>query len=309
MAYTWDKANENAPSRRPTQYFEMFANRGIFHEGWYACTSPPSPPWLMGTVKLPEDVVNGYKWELYNLKEDFSQADDLAAKMPDKLREMKELFLVEATKYQVFPLDNSVLPRLLTPRPSATAGRTEFNYSGVIAGLPPSDAPSIMNRSYTITANVEVPESGDGMIVTLGGRFGGFGLYLLKGKPVFTYNALDMVRFKWEGQEALSPGKHTIVFDFKYDGPGFGKGGTGVLKVDDKEIARKQIPQSIPFLMTIDETFDVGMDLRTAVDDKDYQVPFRFNGKIAKVSIKVGPEQLAEAERKAAQKQLVRATD
>lgn len=310
MAYTWDKANENAPSRRQTQYFEMFANRGIFHDGWYACTTPPAPPWLLGTAKLPEDVVNGYKWELYNLAEDFSQSNDLAEKMPDKLREMKERFLVEATKYQVFPLDNSVLPRLLTPRPSATAGRTEFNYTGVIAGLPPSDAPSIMNRSYTITANVDVPEGGgDGMIVTLGGRFGGFGMYLLKGKPVFTYNALGLARFKWVGEESLAAGKHTLVFDFKYDGPGFGKGGTGVLKVDDKELVVNQIPKSIPFLMTIDETFDIGMDLRTPVDDKDYQVPFRFSGKISKVTVKVGPEQLAEAERKAAKDRLVRATD
>ena len=122
MAYTWDKANANAPSARKTQYFEMFGNRAIYHEGWVAATTPPAPPWLMGTAKMP-DVVNGYKWELYNIAEDFSQSNDLAAKMPDKLRQMQELFLMEATKYNVFPLDNSILARVLTPRPSATAGR------------------------------------------------------------------------------------------------------------------------------------------------------------------------------------------
>src|SRR5215472_5544293 len=195
MAYTWDEANATKASTRTTQYFEMFANRAIYHDGWIAATTPPVPPWLLATVKLPDDVVNGYKWELYNLKEDYSQFNDLAAKMPDKLREMQEAFLVEATKYNVFPLDNSVLPRIIAPRPSATAGRTVFTYSGQMAGLPSTDSPSILNKSYSITAEVEVPESGQGMIVTEGGRFGGYGLYLLKGKPVFTYNALDLERF------------------------------------------------------------------------------------------------------------------
>jgi arylsulfatase len=277
----------------------MFANRGIYHDGWYACTTPPAPPWLLGTVKLPEDVVNGYKWELYNLKEDYSQYNDLAAKMPDKLRDMKEAFLVEATKYNVFPLDNSVLPRVIAPRPSATAGRTVFTYSGEVAGLPASDAPSILNRSYTITAEIEVPKGGEGMIVTLGGRFGGYGLYVLKGKPVFVYNFLDLERFRWEGPEALAPGKHTLVFDFKYDGPGFGKGGAGVFSVDGKEVASKKMPHTIAFLMaSMDETFDVGLDLRTPVDDKDYQVPFRFTGKIAKLTFKLGPEQLSAVQKK-----------
>jgi arylsulfatase len=309
MAYTFDKANADAPSTRKTQYFEMFANRGICHDGWYACTTPPAPPWLLGTAKLPDDVVNGYKWELYNLKEDYSQFNDLAAKMPDKLREMQEAFLVEATKYNVFPLDNSVLPRLIAPRPSATAGRTVVTYSGEMPGLPMSDAPSILNRSYTITAEVEVPEGGEGMIVTLGGRFGGYGLYLLKGKPVFTYNAVDLERFRWEGPDALAPGKHTIVFDFKYDGPGFGKGGTGVFSVDGKEVANKKVPHTIPFIMTVDETFDVGSDLRTPVDDKDYQTPFHFNGKISKLTFKLGEEQLTEADRKVIRTKLAAAKD
>ena len=174
-------------------------------------------------------------------------------------------------------------------------------------GLPDSDAPSILNKSYTITAEVDIPsgstvgragsqEAVEGMIVTLGGRFGGYGLYLLKGKPVFVYNFLDLERFRWEGKDALTPGKHTVVFDFKYDGPGFGKGGTGVLKVDDKEVATNKVPHTIPFLMTIDETFDVGADTRTPVDDKDYQVPFRFTGKLNKLTYKLGPVQLTSEE-------------
>ena len=125
------------------------------------------------------------------------------------------------------------------------------------------------------------------MIVTLGGRFGGYGLYVLKGKPVFLYNFVDLERFRWEGQQALSPGKHTIVFDFKSDGPGFGKGGTGVLKVDDKEVADKKVSHTIPFLMAIDETFDVGVDTRTPVDDEDYQVPFRFTGKLDSLTVQL----------------------
>ena len=146
-----------------------------------------------------------------------------------------------------------------------------------------------MNKSYTITAEFEVPQGGaEGMIATMGGRFGGYGLYLLKGKPVFTYNMLDLERFRWEAPQALAPGKHTVVFDFKYDGPGFGKGGTGVFSVDGKEVATKKMPHTIPFLMAIDETFDIGADTRTGVDDKDYQLPFRFTGKLAKVTFKLG---------------------
>lgn len=285
----------------------MFGNRAIYHDGWIAATTPPAPPWLMGSVKLPE-VVNGYKWELYNIAEDYSESNDLAASNPSKLRELQELFLVEATKYNVFPLDNLVLTRLVTPRPSATAGRTQFTYSGEMAGMPIGDAPSILNKSYTISADVEVPQGGgEGMLATLGGRFGGYGLYLLKGKPVFTYNFVDLERFRWEGQQALTPGKHSIVFDFTYEGPGYGKGGTGVLRVDDKEVASRKVPHTIPFLMAIDETFDV--DTRTGVDDNDYQVPFRFTGKLAKLTFKLGPTQLTSDDHAVIQQALARAHD
>ena len=293
MKYTWDKANANAPSTRTTQYFEMFGNRAIYHDGWVAATPPPQPPWLMGTGKMPE-VLNGYRWELYNIANDYSENNDLAAKYPDKLKELQELFLVEAQKYQVFPLDNSILARILAPRPSAVAGRTEFSYAGEISGVPEGNAPNIIGKSFSITAEVEIPQGGaEGMLNTLGGRFGGYGLYMVKGKPVFTYNLLAVERFRWEGQEAVTPGKHTIVFDFKYDGPGMAKGGTGVLSMDGKEIARKAIPHTIPALMTIDESFDVGVDTRTGVDDNDYQPPFRFTGKLAKLTINLKPEPMS----------------
>ena len=294
MAYTFDKANSNAPSTRRTQYFEMVGNRAIYHDGWIAATTPPEPPWDLGFGKFP-DVVNGYTWELYKLADDFSEANDLAAKMPDRLRDMKELFMVEAAKYSVFPLDNSFTARAATQRPSATAGRTVFTYSGESSGLPYSSAPDIAGKSYSITAEVEIPQGGaEGMINTLGGRGGGHGLYLLKGKPVFVYNFFDVERFRWESPAALAPGKHTVVFDFKYDGPGFGKGGTGVLSVDGKEVASRTIPHTIPFVETIYETFDVGVDTRTGVDDDDYQPPFRFTGKIDKLTVKLVPLNAAE---------------
>src|SRR6476620_5933912 len=298
MAYTFDSANANVPSKRDTQYFEMFGNRALYHDSWIATTVPPQPPWLMGTATMP-DVLTGYKWEIYNIAEDFSENNDLGAKNPDKLKELQGLFMDEARKYQVLPLDNSILARLLAPRPSATAGRTEFTYSGEVSGVPDGNAPNLLTRSYSITAEVEIPAEGaEGMLNTLGGRFGGYGLYLVKGKPVFTYNLLALEKFRWQGPQALTAGKHTILFDFKYDGPGMGKGGTGVLSVDGKEVASKTIPHTVPALMTIDESFDVGVDTRTSVDDKDYQPPFRFTGKLNKLTIKLEPPNRTAEEEK-----------
>jgi arylsulfatase A-like enzyme len=309
MAYTFDSANANVPSKRDTQYFEMFGNRALYHDSWIATTVPPQPPWLMGTVKMP-DVLTGYKWELYNIADDFSENNDLGAKNPDKLKELQGLFMDEARKYQVLPLDNSILERILAPRPSATAGRTEFTYSGEVSGLPDGNAPNLLTRSFSITAEVEIPTKGaEGMLNTLGGRFGGYGLYLVKGKPVFTYNLLALEKFRWEGPQALTPGKHTVLFDFKYDGPGMGKGGTGVLSVDGKEVARKTIPHTVPALFTIDESFDVGVDTRTGVDDKDYKPPFRFTGKLDKLTIKLGPNQMMAEDQKAKAEAIARVND
>jgi arylsulfatase A-like enzyme len=306
MGYTFDKAHADAPSKRDTQYFEMVGNRAIYHDGWIAATTPPAAPWLLATGKLP-DLETGYKWELYNIAKDYSESDDLAAKMPDKLKEMQGLFNTVAAENNVFPLDNSGFSRLLTPRPSATAGKTQFTYVGENVGIPVGNAPSILDRDYTITADITVPEGGaEGMIVTLGGRFGGYGLYLLHGKPVFDYNFLDLKQTRWEGgvtgedlfTRPLAPGKHHIVFDFKYDGPGLAKGGTGVLSVDGHELSKKTIEHTIPLLMSIDETFDVGADTRTPVDDS-YDVPFRFMGKIDKLTFDLGPSQIKETDKPA----------
>ena len=317
MAYTFDQANAAAPSKRDTQYFEMAANRGIYHDGWIANTTPFAPPWDLATGKLP-DVVNGYKWELYNIAEDYSQNNDLAAKNPDKLKEMQALFATEAARYNVFPLDNTAFSRLLDAAPERrrragpclpTRVRTPAFLSATLPASSTGTTPSAPRSA--------VPQGGaEGMIATLGGRFGGYALYLRKGKPVFVYNLLDLERFRWEGGvgardwlgSALKPGKHTIVFDFKYDGPGPGKGGTGVLTVDGKELARKTIEHTIPLMMTIDETFDVGVDTRTAVDDS-YTLPFRFTGAIDKLTFTLGPEQLTAADQKTAAEAVARAKD
>jgi arylsulfatase len=297
MAYTWDKSNANAPTRHATQYFEMLGNRAIYHDGWVACTIPATLPWELSSAP-PPDVITGYKWELYNVKEDPTQFNDLAARMPEKLKQMQSIFYLEAKKYNVLPLNNTTLQRWNSPRPNLTAGRTVFTYSGELIGVPASGAPDILNKSYTITAEVTIPEGGgEGMIVTEGGRFGGYGLFLSKGvlgvgrgKVVFLYNLLDLKRTAWEGPE-LSAGKHTIVFDFKSDGPGLGKGGTGVLYVDGKEVARNSMEHTTPITFPEDETFDIGQDTRTplALIEYRYDVPFKFTGKIDKLTFKLEP--------------------
>jgi arylsulfatase A-like enzyme len=296
MVYTFDKDNANAPSTHKVQYFEMASNRGIYNDGWYANTIPPIPPWELKAADLP---IEEYKWELYDLTKDYSQFNDLAATMPEKLKEMQALFAQEATKYNVYPLDNQAFARAITPRPSTVAGRTDFTYTGVNIGIPTGNAPNILNRSFKITADVDVPQGGgNGMIVTEGGRWAGYGLYILKGRPVFTYNLLELLVARWanDGDPPLAAGKHTIVFDFTYDGPGIAKGGTGVLKVDGRDVRILSIPKTIPFLIPPDESFDIGGDTRTGVNDQDYQVPFNFDGRIDKLTIHLGPTRLTENE-------------
>ena len=187
-----------------------------------------------------------------------------------------------------------------------------FVYSGEpVTGIPDNAAPNVLNTSYTITANIEVPQGGaDGAIVSEGGRFGGYGLYLLKGKPVFTWNVMGLNRVRWDGPEVLSPGKHTIEFDFKYDGRGFatlafndvsglGRSGTGTLTIDGKMASTQKMEHTTPILLPLDETFDIGSKTGTPVDDRDYQVPFAFTGKIDKLTISVEPPKLtAEDEKK-----------
>jgi len=294
MAYTFSKANADAPSTHKVQYFEMIANRGIYKDGWYANTTPPHGPWILNAPLPPIDQ---YKWELYNLKDDYTQYNDLSAQMPGKLKEMQALFLSEAKKYNVLPLQNTTFDRAISPRPSPLAGKSVYSYQGMVTGIPDGNSPSILDRSYKITADIEVPQGGgDGIIVTEGGRFGGYGLYLLKGKPVFLYNFLALERSRLAGDDVLTPGKHTIVYDFVYDGPGLGKGGKGTLAVDGKTVATLAIPHTVPLLSVADESFDVGADTRTGVNDADYQVPFGFNGKIDNVTFDLGPMQIMSPE-------------
>ncbi|HEX8798610.1 MAG TPA: sulfatase-like hydrolase/transferase, partial [Terriglobales bacterium] len=243
MAYTFDKANANAPSTHRTQYFEMLSVQGLYNDGWMLSAVPIRAPWQLAVAAV-EDPATAYKFELYDLKHDWTQYKDVAAANPQKVKEMTDLMFGEFAKYQVLPLDASASPRFVYPRPSLTAGRRVFTYTGeTVTGIPNGSQPSLLNTSYTITANIDLPQGGaDGIIINEGGRFGGYGLYLLKSKPVFVWNLLELKRIRWEGPEALPPGKHTIVFDFKYDGLGFatlafnnlsgiGRSGTGTLTV------------------------------------------------------------------------------
>jgi len=309
MAYTFDKANANAPSTHHTQYFEMMGDHALYHDGWIASTKVIRPPWeVIGPVN--QDPFNNVTWELYDLSKDWTQDNDVVAANPEKLKELKALFLEEARKYDVLPLDATVATRLVAPRPNITAGRSVFTYTRPMTGIPQGDSPLLLNCSYTITADVEIPDGGaEGMILTSGGRFGGYGFYLLKGKPVFLWNLVDLKRIRWEGPEALSPGKHTVEFDFKYDGigigtlafnnmSGIGQGGTGVLKVDGKEVATEKMEHTLPLIMQWDETFDIGSDTGTPVDDQDYQVPFKFTGKLSKLTIKIDRPQLTPEDEK-----------
>ncbi len=321
MAYTWDKASGNAPSRHTTQYFEMLGNRAIYRDGWIAATSPATLPWELSTKPAP-DVITGYQWELYNVGSlqtaDPTESNDLAATMPDKLKQMQELFYAEAAKHDVLPLDNTSLSRWNAPKPNLTGGRTVFTYSGPLTGIPNSGAPSILNKAYTITAEVTIPKGGaQGMIVTDGGRFGGYGLFLSKGvggvgrgKPVFLYNLLNLKRTVWAGPE-LGAGKHSIVFDYKPGAPGLGKGGTGVLYVDGKAVATNSMEHSTPITFPEDETFDIGSDTRTGVAmvEYRYEVPFKFTGTIAKLTFDLGPERVTAEEREQMKKTVARARD
>jgi arylsulfatase A-like enzyme len=311
MMYTFDKKNDNAPSTHKVQYFEMMGDHAIYNDGWIASTKVMRPPWdISGGVG--SDPAK-YPWELYDLRKDWTQSEDVADKYPDKLKEMQNLFWLEAKKHQVLPLDSTVVTRLITPRPSITAGRNVFTWTAPLTGTPNGDAPSILNASYNFKADVEIPQdSAEGMLITQGGRFGGYGFYLLKGKPVFLWNLVDLKRLRWEGPDVLSPGKHTLEFDFKYDGmgmgtlafnnmSGIGRSGIGVLKVDGKAVAEQKMERTIPFILQWDENLDVGADTGSPVDDKDYQVPFKFTGKINKITLtinrpKLSPEDVKKLE-------------
>jgi arylsulfatase A-like enzyme len=307
FAYTFDAKNAKAPSRHKTQYFEMFGQWALYDDGWLLSTKVNRAPWeAFGAANT--DPLNNQVFQLYNLDKDFSQVDDIAAQNPQKVKELREKFVAEAKKYQVFPLDASVAGRIVAPRPNITAGRTEFVYTRPMTGLPQGDSPFLLDASYTITADIEVPQGGaEGMILTSGGRFAGYGFYLLKGKPVFLWNMVDLERLKWEGSDALPPGRHTVEFDFKYEGlglgtlafnnmSGLGRPGTGTLKVDGKEVATKRMEKTLPMILQWDESFDIGSDTLTGVNDADYQPPFPLTAKLNKLTIKVDRPQLSPAD-------------
>jgi len=307
FAYTFKEENAKVPSEHKTQYFEMMGQWALYHEGWLLSTKVNRAPWEAFGVANP-DPLNNQVLELYDLNTDFSQSQNIADKNPGKVEEMKKMFIEEAKKYQVFPLDASVAARLVAPRPNITAGRTEFVFTTPMVGLPQGDSPSILNSSYTMTADITVPSGGaEGMILTSGGRFGGYGFYILKGKPVFLWNLVDLNRIKWESPQALSPGKHTIAFDFKYDGlgpgtlafnnmSGVGRGGTGTLIVDGKEVVTIKMPHTLPMILQWDEAFDIGEDTLTGVNDEDYSPPFKLTAKLNKLTIKIDRPQLSQAD-------------
>ena len=254
------------------------------------------------------DPLNNQVFQLYNLNKDFSQSEDIAAQHPQKVKEMRRKFVAEAKRYDVFPLDASVAARIVAPRPNITAGRTEFVYTRPMTGLPQGDSTLLLNTSYTITADIDVPQGGgEGMILTSGGRFGGYGFYLLKGKPVFLWNMVDLERLKWEGPDVLTPGRHTVEFDFKYEGlgagtlafndfSGLGRPGTGMLKVDGKAVATKKMEKTLPMILQWDESFDIGSDTLTGVNDADYKPPFPLTARFNKLTIKVDRPQLSPAD-------------
>ncbi|HEY7673544.1 MAG TPA: arylsulfatase [Gammaproteobacteria bacterium] len=291
MAYTWDDAD--APSRRRSQYFEMLGNRAIYQDGWVAATTPTTPPWV--SLAAPVDPIDGYQWELYNVAEDFSESTNVARSNPDKLRELQRAFYIEAVKYNVLPLDNTKVERLdVSNRPSNIRGLDTFTYYDGMVRIPEGAAPDLKNKSFGISAVVEIPEGGaEGLLMTQGGRFCGVGLYLLDGRPVFTYNLAGVERYTVAGQNALAPGRHVITLDFNYDGGGIGKGGQATLSVDRTIVGSARILQTIPFRMSLDETLDIGLDTGTPVSE-DYEVPFDFTGTLEVVTIQITEHTLTE---------------
>ena len=292
FAFTLEDAK--AESRRKTQYFELGCNRGLYHDGWML-SSIAFVPWDPNRTEFDPDKAT---WELYKIDEDFSQARDLAQKYPEKLRQMQDMWWVEAAKYNVLPLDWRAAIRMNAEamgRPSLTHGRTSMTYYPGTIGLPDAASPPMCNKSWTITADVEIPESNaNGMIVTHGGLEGGYGLYLRDGKPTFVYNFLSVERMTFASKEAVPKGKARIVVDFKYDGGGMGKGGKVTLSANGKTLAEGRLEKSIPITFSLGEGVDIGMDVGSPVDFT-YKLPFAFTGTIEKVNIELGPVDIGKA--------------
>jgi arylsulfatase len=284
FAYTFDSAT--AKGRRRTQYFEMGANRGIYHDGWMA-SAISVPPWTAVRKDLDPDKET---WELYDVDKDFTQAHDIAAANPQKLRQMEDLWWAEASKYGVLPMDWRVAERFsaeLAGRPSlAGNAKTLVYYPGQI-GLPPEASPRVLNKSWTLTADLDVPAAGaEGMIATQGGIVGGYGLYMRDGKPVFVYNYLALERTTVAAKERVPAGKVQVKVDFVYQGgpKELGKGAVVTMTVNGKTVGQGKLAATIPATIGIDEGFDVGEDVGSPVDFT-YKPPFRFTGTIEKVTI------------------------
>ncbi|HZI25139.1 MAG TPA: arylsulfatase [Chryseolinea sp.] len=279
LVYTFDDAN--AKERHTIQYFEMFGNRAIYADGWYARTIH-RPAWhAKPTQSLQEDP-----WELYNTSEDFSLSNDIASQNQEKLKELQDLFLKEAERFHVLPIDDRLLERTdaqAVGRPTIMDGRNSITLGEGMKGMGVDIFISIRNTSYTITTDVEVSANGNGTIVCQGGRFGGFSFYLKNGKPTFTYNYLGLESYTINSAQALKPGKHTLVYDFKYDGGGLGKGGVGIIMVDGAKTAEGRIEKTQPGIFSVDDLADVGTDDGTQV--ANYGPSAKFNGSLGKVTI------------------------
>jgi arylsulfatase len=258
LVYSFDDAN--APERHHTQYFEVYGHRALYHDGWMASAFHTRLPWqVISTDKKPFEADT---WELYDLRNDFSQAHDLAAKEPEQLKSLRALFMQEAERNQVLPLRGQVLNANL---PSLTRGRTEFTYyPGAV--VPEADAPNIFNRSWTLAATIEVPGSGSrGVIATMGGAPAGWSLYLdAQGRPVFTYRAFEAGALELKGDAPSGAGRHVVQVDFDYDGGGYAKGGTVRLQVDGVLQGEGRMAVTPPKFFSINETFDVGVDMGSA---------------------------------------------
>ncbi len=301
LAYSFDSAS--SASTRKTQYFELFGNRAIYHDGWVACTTPATLPW--DTTVTPVDIIDGYQWELYQVANDFSEGTNLAASQPAKLKEMQTLFYSEAGKYNVLPLDNRKSERMdVSKRPSLTYGRTVFSYNSPVKRITEGAAPDLKNRSFTITADVVVSNAiPNGVLGTQGGFFGGWALYVKDGKPTYCYNYVSLTNTVVSANEPLPQGTNHIALDFAYDGNGIGLGGWVTLSVNGSQVGRVHVPATAGYRISFDETFDVGQDTGTPVND-DYQVPSAFTDGLAQFTITlqaVPPEDQAAVRRAAAQ--------
>jgi arylsulfatase A-like enzyme len=287
MAYAFEDAS--AAERRTTQYFEMFVNRGIYHDGWTAVTRH-STPWVMGTALPPiaDDV-----WELYDTNTDWTQARDLAAEQPEKLAELQELFLEEARKYNVLPLDDRRVERLnaeTAGRPSLIKGNSQLLFSGM-GRLTESSLLNIKNKSHAVTAEIVVPEDGaNGVIVAQGGAFGGWSLYLHGRRPKYCYSFFGVTRSTVEGDASVPAGEHQVRMEFAYDGGGLAKGGTVTIYVDGQSVAEGRIEHTQPLIFSADETADVGNETGTTVSDDYDAESSRFTGTINWVQIDLGDD-------------------